>query len=134
MTMHLLGPAYTTTNTKTRKTKTSNPKYHKYCMDWLEYNKQMKRIGSKTKTLDEYIAYREGRYKPKLRGVKQPVYKPDNHRELYPSQGELGLTFAKKPNTYTGDKLLGIATLHKSNMVPVFSQEDAEDISRMRRG
>jgi len=29
--------------------------------------------------------------------------------------------------------LLGIATLHKSNMVPVFSKEDAEQISKMRR-
>jgi len=29
---------------------------------------------------------------------------------------------------------LGIATLHKSNGVPVFSQEDAKEISRMRRG
>jgi len=29
--------------------------------------------------------------------------------------------------------LLGIATMHKSNLVPVFSQEDAESISKMRR-
>jgi len=29
--------------------------------------------------------------------------------------------------------LLGIATMHKSNMVPVFSEEDAEQISKMRR-
>jgi len=31
-------------------------------------------------------------------------------------------------------KLLGIATLHKSNMVPVFDKQDAKDIARMRRG
>jgi hypothetical protein len=30
--------------------------------------------------------------------------------------------------------VMGIATLHKSNAVPVFSQEEAADISRMRRG
>lgn len=35
---------------------------------------------------------------------------------------------------YTGDKMLGIATMHKSNSVPVFSAEEAEDISKMRRG
>ncbi len=34
---------------------------------------------------------------------------------------------------YTGTKVLGIATLHKSNMVPVFSKEEAIDISKMRR-
>ena len=133
MTMHLLGPAYTTTQTKTRKSKLTTTKYTKYAMDWAEYNKQMKRLGSKTKTLEEYVAYREGRYKPKLRGVKAVKYTPDNHRQLYPSQNEMGVTFAKKPNTYTGDKLVGIAMMHKSNLVPVFSQEDAEDISRMRR-
>jgi hypothetical protein len=36
--------------------------------------------------------------------------------------------------TYTGDKMLGIGTLHKSNAVPVFSTDDAKEISRMRRG
>ena len=41
----------------------------------------------------------------------------------------------KESRAYDGErKLLGIATLHKSNMVPVFSQEDAEAISKMRRG
>jgi hypothetical protein len=34
---------------------------------------------------------------------------------------------------YTGDKVKGIATMHKSNAVPVFSDEQAVDISRMRR-
>lgn len=35
---------------------------------------------------------------------------------------------------YTGDKLIGIGVLHKSNSVPVFKGEDAIDIARMRRG
>jgi len=34
---------------------------------------------------------------------------------------------------YTGDKMIGIGQLHKSNAVPVFRTEDAEDIARMRR-
>jgi hypothetical protein len=37
-------------------------------------------------------------------------------------------------NVYTGNKIVGIGTLHKSNAVPVFSSEDAVEISRMRRG
>ena len=36
--------------------------------------------------------------------------------------------------TYSGTKILGIGTMHKSNAVPVFSQEEAEDIAKMRRG
>jgi hypothetical protein len=39
----------------------------------------------------------------------------------------------KPPKVYTGDKVKGIATMHKSNAVPVFSDEQAIDISRMRR-
>lgn len=35
--------------------------------------------------------------------------------------------------TYTGDKILGIAAMHKSNLVPVFNDESAVDISHMRR-
>lgn len=39
-----------------------------------------------------------------------------------------------KPNpVYTGTMVKGIATMHKSNAVPVFSNEQAVDISKMRR-
>lgn len=34
---------------------------------------------------------------------------------------------------YTGTKVLGIATMHKSNAVPVFSDDEAIEISKMRR-
>lgn len=34
---------------------------------------------------------------------------------------------------YTGDKILGIAVMHKSNLVPIFSEKDAVDVSTMRR-
>lgn len=39
----------------------------------------------------------------------------------------------KAPKVYTGNMVKGIATMHKSNAVPVFSDEQAVDISRMRR-
>ena len=39
----------------------------------------------------------------------------------------------KPAKVYTGTKVKGIATMHKSNAVPVFSDEQAVDISRMRR-
>jgi hypothetical protein len=34
---------------------------------------------------------------------------------------------------YTGTKVKGIATMHKSNGVPIFSDQEALDISKMRR-
>jgi hypothetical protein len=45
-----------------------------------------------------------------------------------------GLCSKKEVPKYTGTAMIGIGTLHKSNAVPVFSQEDAIEISRMRRG
>jgi len=103
-------------------------------MDWRDDCKRAKRLGIKSKTLDEYLSYRQGNYKPKLRGTPMPEYNVSNHRELYPSLTDTSVTFAKKPNVYTGNRLLGIATMHKSNSVPVFSQEDAIEIATMRRG
>ena len=51
-----------------------------------------------------------------------------------PSRVTEGGSTAAVHKVYTGDKVLGIATMHKGNAVPVFSPEQAVDISRMRRG
>ena len=134
MTMHLLGPAYTTTSTRKRKQKVTTSSHTKMAMDWLDYNKRMKKMGLKTKTFDEYKQYRSGNYKPKLRGTPMPDYKVDqSHREKYPSQAEIGVAFKKQPNTYTGTLIKGISTLHKSNAVPVISEDEMQEHARMRR-
>jgi hypothetical protein len=49
------------------------------------------------------------------------------------STGEAGAVTYKESPQYTGTKILGIGTMHKSNAVPVFSDEEARDISTMRR-
>jgi hypothetical protein len=36
-------------------------------------------------------------------------------------------------NSYTGDKIKGIGTMHKSNAVPVFNDTEAKDLASMRR-
>lgn len=45
-----------------------------------------------------------------------------------------GVATLAAPKVYTGTKVKGIATMHKSNAVPVFSDEEAVEISKMRRG
>ena len=35
---------------------------------------------------------------------------------------------------YTGTAIKGIGTMHKSNAVPIFTDEQAQDIAKMRRG
>jgi hypothetical protein len=44
-----------------------------------------------------------------------------------------GNAVLKPSPVYTGTMVKGIATMHKSNAVPVFSDEQAVDISKMRR-
>ena len=39
----------------------------------------------------------------------------------------------KEPQKYTGTLIKGIATMHKSNAVPVINDEQAKEISSMRR-
>ena len=42
-------------------------------------------------------------------------------------------TFKKPDLYYTGDNMKGIGTLHKSNAVPIFTDEEAKDQANMRR-
>lgn len=52
-----------------------------------------------------------------------------------PSLPFTGAPCVKKASpVYTGDKIKGIGTMHKSNSVPVFSDQEAIDIATMRRG
>lgn len=52
----------------------------------------------------------------------------------YPSlNSDSGVATKAPTKVYTGDQMIGIGQLHKSNVVPIFKREDAEDIARMRR-
>lgn len=81
--------------------------------------------------------------KPKSKTVEPTTYRPERtvaprgESVHYPSR-DTGGGSATKPivstKVYTGTKMLGIGTLHKSNAVPIFSDQEAKDISTMRRG
>ena len=45
-----------------------------------------------------------------------------------------GIAASKPIPQYTGTKMLGIGVMHKSNSVPIFSDQEAVEISTMRRG
>ena len=47
--------------------------------------------------------------------------------------GVKGAINVRMPHKYTGDKIVGIGTMHKSNAIPIFSDQEAKDISSMRR-
>jgi hypothetical protein len=44
-----------------------------------------------------------------------------------------GVAALAPAKVYTGDKIKGIGTMHKSNAVPIFSDEEAVAIANMRR-
>jgi len=117
MTMHLLGPHMTTTKYN-RKQKKPNAKLTKA---QAEHEKWLKSMGvGKTKARNTNTI---------------PDYKA-NKSEVPLSNKIAGHGPAKESMTYSGERqLLGIATMHKSNMVPIFAdkKEDAKDIASMRR-
>ena len=134
--MHLVGPHLTTTTYNRRKKNKDTVINSKFAAEFREYNKLMRRVGSKEKTLEEYIAYKQGKTSYKAKIVKDPL-KPGVYTRKspdIPSNNGVGNGFAKPAMAYSGErKLLGVAVMHKSNLVPVFEQSDAEDIARMRR-
>jgi len=44
-----------------------------------------------------------------------------------------GIAAASPAKVYTGEECIGIGQLHKSNGVPIFRKQDAEDLAKMRR-
>lgn len=92
------------------------------------------------KERDEYEAWlaKHKSTKP-IQRVEEPfVYKlstpPGRETKQYKSLDTgLGVATAAPRKVYTGDKMIGIATMHKSNAVPVFNSMDAVEISKMRR-
>ena len=67
-------------------------------------------------------------------GYPIPDYSTDPNYPKCSDKIPVGTSAKKEPQQYSGErKLLGIATMHKSNLVPVFDVEDAKDIAKMRR-
>lgn len=147
MSMHLVGPYMTTTNYKKRKQKRVTDNQHKKLeQDWKAYNKRMRQQRCHSlqfETLEEYIAYTQGKYNvnPSKNNKWRDLQTQDNvnyrSTEHIPSVGNgIGNAEAKERKIYSGERqLLGIATMHKSNMVPVFAdnKEQAVEIAQMRR-
>lgn len=109
----------------------------KFTREFNEHNALMKRVGSRPKTLKEYMRYRQGKAKMSKIGLpKSPLEATTLRREApkYPS-GDTYTSFVapRREKQYTGTLIKGIAVTHKSNLVPVISQEQAEDIAKMRR-
>lgn len=69
------------------------------------------------------------------RASLSPQYPPGREPQSIPSREDTPGAVAARPadKVYTGTKIKGIGTMHKSNAVPIFSDDEAEAIAHMRR-
>ena len=148
--MHL-ARGLSTISTKKRKKKALTQKdIERYTIEWRKHNKAMRRANNHSlqyNTVEDYISYVRGEYKApvKSRGTYTPDTSWRRNDPKIPSAMEEAIkngTFnrgcsggtKKETPKYTGDLIVGIATMHKSNAVPVMRGTDqAKEIARMRR-
>ena len=145
MTMHLAQGLSTLRTRKPSSPKLTKTKRKKIQEELRLYNKKMKQQGRHSEQLDfdSYVQKLHGKLDTVARADRQVAtevktfeYKlPDTSRNRQYKSHDSGKGFAAMPQRkeYTGTLVKGIATMHKSNAVPVISDEEAESISKMRR-
>lgn len=145
MSMHLIQGVRSTPSRKI-KPKMTKGNLQRWAQEMCQYNKRARQTGDLQLTLDQYIDYVHGKGLPKkpsnfepLNSKPSPVYRSTDHIPSADMTKATGIAAKAETKEYTGErKLLGIATMHKSNMVPVFDDDDgnqyAKDLARMRRG
>ena len=129
--MHLEGPWLSTTGKRKGKKKFASAEHARKARELEESWKELQKrwaIEAEDKKRNRAMSA------PSLRGhYSLKIPEGRNTTAHIKSVDTGGNATLKAPNVYTGTKVKGIATMHKSNAVPVFSDEDAIDISRMRR-
>ena len=137
MSMHIVGPWMTTLKTGKKNSKITKTKYLELVTQHKAYNKEMKANNMPVMSFDEYVDYVYGKSQKFKRDKNESYSQPKtSHRETkaYTSLNTTGGSTAKKEvQKYTGDLILGIATMHKSNAVPILNKEHALDTAQMRR-
>ena len=131
MTMHLEGPWLSTTGRKKGPQKWASAEAKKLAQqrqtEWDRKLVQFEKLAPKFST---------GPYNAPKKSITNymPKTPPGRETARIPSQDTGWVTCVKQADKeYTGNKIKGIGTMHKSNAVPVFSDEEAKDISKMRR-
>jgi hypothetical protein len=128
MTMSLVGPWLSTTGKRKGKQKFRNAdQAAKARMNEESWKELQKRWGIEEEEKKRNRALKSAPYVP-----PQP-YRRDTG-PCHPSLNSgVGVATRAPDKVYTGDAMIGIGQLHKSNAIPVFKQEDAADIAKMRR-
>lgn len=125
MSMHLVGPYMTTTNYRKRKQKGMTKRDRQAQAD---HDKWLRKMGVHPEQLAEKKANRKD-----VKNVDVPSYAGRNTNTVRTSDNVAGVAPKKDRQQYTGDYIIGIATTHKSNLMPVTSRKQAVEASTMRR-
>ena len=133
MTMHLEGPWLTTTGrirSKRRKFASAEAaaRDRELRAEWQQRQQEWTKVTPHFATQPSRAVLLS---KPHI----SPQYPPGREPQEIPSRPDTpGAVAARPPDKiYTGTKIKGIGTMHKSNAVPVFSDDEAREISSMRR-
>ena len=130
--MHLVHPSLSTTGKKRGKKKFASAEHARKSREldasWKELQKKWgTEAEDRRRTRAMSAAPLSGNY-----SLSIPEGRSTKHIPSLNTAGHVATLAA--PKVYTGTKVKGIATMHKSNAVPVFSDEEAIEISKMRRG
>ena len=131
MSMHLEGPWLSTTGKRKGKKKFASAEHARKARELDESWKELlKRQGVE----QEERKRSRGLSAPSLSSSYSLTIPEGRNTTAHIKSVDTGGNATLKPaKIYTGTKVKGIATMHKSNAVPVFSDEEAVDIARMRR-
>ena len=140
MTMHLQR-GLSSLSTRKPSFKLTKAKEASWRDDFAIYNRELKRQGQPRLTWEQYMDMRLGKSTKVNPARVRTSYTPTHTHPRYVDRVEhqsldvvAGNTLKREPLKYTGTLVKGIATMHKSNAVPVIDEEQMKDISRMRRG
>jgi len=123
--MHLEGPWLSTTGKKRGKIKFAS----------AEHKRQAEAQAAAWELLKQKHAPKKPVFSKVFTNSKMPKIVIPRSTDHIPSLNSGQGIAARAPDkVYTGTKVKGIGTMHKSNAVPVFSDEEAVEISTMRRG
>ena len=129
--MHLAHPSLSLSGKKKGKMKFKSAEakreYERLNQEWVELKK---RHGAEE---EERKRKRAMAAEPLSYKLSAPAGRGTTHH--IPSKDTGGHVATAAPaKVYTGTKMLGIGTMHKSNSVPIFSDQEAVEIATMRRG
>ena len=129
--MHLEGPWLSTTGKKKGKKKFASAEHARKAR---ELDESWKELQKKWAVEIEDKKRKRAMTAAPLKGSYSLTIPEGRNTTSHLKSVDTGGNALLKPNpVYTGTKVKGIATMHKSNAVPVFSDEEAQDISKMRR-